>query len=93
MWNVARAAAPPAGPKSSHREGSVGRCLFEGAEEDGRGKAFGSSGQFFLPDRPALSPDAAGEAHVALAKLSRREKRSFPYLVPEFLIPFWQGLR
>lgn len=77
---------PPASPESSYREVNVGRYLVEWAEEDGRGKAFGSSVQFFLPDGSARSPDAAWVSNATLAKLNRAEKRSFPHLIPEFVV-------
>lgn len=76
----------PASSESSYREGDVTRQLFNWADGDGRGKAFSPSAQFMLPDGSALSPDAAWVSSRALAKLSLVEKRSFPHLVPEFII-------
>jgi Uma2 family endonuclease len=60
--------------------------LREWARRDGRGKAFGSSVQFMLPDGSGLSPDAAWVSNERLASLSKRELRQFPRLVPEFVI-------
>lgn len=77
---------PPASSESSYREGDVTRQLFNWADEDGRGKAFSPSAQFLLPDGSARSPDAAWVSNRILAGISRAEKRSFPHLVPEFVI-------
>ena len=50
---------PPAGGESDFRTLEVGGILREWARKDGRGKSFGSSVQFLLPDGSGLSPDAA----------------------------------
>jgi Uma2 family endonuclease len=75
-----------AGLESSYREVNVGRHLSEWAERDGRRQGFGATVQLMLPDGSARSPDAAWVSNEALAKLVRREKRSFPHLVPEFVV-------
>jgi Uma2 family endonuclease len=77
---------PPAGGESDFRTLEVGGILREWARKDGRGKAFGSSVQFMLPDGSGLSPDAAWVSNERLATLSKRELRQFPRLVPEFVI-------
>ena len=51
---------PPAGGDSDFRTLEVGGVLRNWARADRRGKAFGSSVQFLLPDGSALSPDSAG---------------------------------
>ena len=76
----------PASAESSYWEADVTRQLANWAEGDGRGKAFSPSAQFFLPDGSARSPDAAWISNAPLAQLSRAEKRSFPHLVPDFVI-------
>jgi Uma2 family endonuclease len=76
----------PVSSESSYREGKVLRYLDEWADEDGRGKAFNSNAQFMLPDGSARSPDAAWVSNESLSRLSIREKRSFPHLVPEFIV-------
>ena len=77
---------PPAGAESDFRSLKAGAILYEWARRDGRGKAFGSSVQFMLPDGSGLSPDAAWVSNERLAALSKRELRQFPRLVPEFVI-------
>src|SRR5258708_7197230 len=55
-------------------------------KEGRRGKAFGSSVEFILPTRAALSPDAAWVSNSRLAKLSKEQRRKFPPVCPEFVI-------
>src|SRR5580700_8106074 len=76
---------PPAGVESDHRNVSVVAILHVWARKDGRGKAFGPSAQFLLPDGSGLSPDAAWVSKDRLSRLSKEEKRVFPHLVPEFV--------
>ena len=77
---------PPPGGESDFRTLEAGGILREWAKRDGRGKAFGSSAQFLLPDRSGLSPDAAWVSNESLAVLSKSELRQFLRLVPEFVI-------
>ena len=77
---------PPAGGESDYRTLEVGGILRDWARKDGRGRAFGSSVQFLLPDGSGLSPDAAWVSNQRLAMLSKRELRQFPRLIPEFVI-------
>ena len=76
---------PPAGMESDYRCIEVGGELRDWAKKTGRGKAFGSSAEFFLPDGSALSPDAAWVSNERLASVSHTERRRFPHLVPEFI--------
>jgi Uma2 family endonuclease len=77
---------PPAGGESDYRNTHVIGVLYAWAEQDGRGRAFGSSGQFMLPDGSALSPDAAWVSNARLGTLTRQQLRKFPRLVPEFVV-------
>jgi Uma2 family endonuclease len=77
---------PPPGGESDFRSLGAGATLREWAKRDGRGKPFGSSAQFLLPDGSGLSPDAAWVSNQRLATLSKSELRKFPKLVPEFVI-------
>ena len=77
---------PPAGMESDFRTLEAGGILREWAKRDGRGKAFGSSVQFLLPDGSGMSPDAAWVSNERLAALSKGELRQFARLVPEFVI-------
>jgi Uma2 family endonuclease len=77
---------PPPGGESDFRTLEAGGILREWAKRDGRGKPFGSSAQFLLPDGSGLSPDAAWVSNERLVVLSKSELRKFPRLIPEFVI-------
>ena len=77
---------PPAGAESDYQSLDVASQLHEWAKRDGRGKAFGSSVEFILPSRAALSPDAAWVSNSRLSGLSREQRRRFPPVCPEFII-------
>lgn len=77
---------PPAGGESDFRSVEAVAELREWARKDKRGKAFGSSVQFLLPDGSGLSPDAAWVSNERLASVPKRELKQFPHLVPEFVI-------
>ena len=77
---------PPAGGESDHRNVEVIAQLHVWAKRDGRGKAFGSSVEFMLPNGAALSPDAAWVSNRRLAALSREQLQKFPPVCPEFVI-------
>jgi Uma2 family endonuclease len=78
--------APPAGVESDFRNASVTTSLTIWARMDGRGRAFGPTVQFLLPDGSGLSPDAAWVSKDRLSRLSKEEKRVFAHLVPEFVV-------
>ncbi|WP_428666821.1 Uma2 family endonuclease [Runella sp.] len=50
------------------------------------GKVFDSSGGFFLPDTSMRAPDVAWVRKERWDALSKKEKHSFPYLAPDFII-------
>ena len=77
---------PPAGGESDFRSAKVITYLTVWAERDGRGEAFGSSVQFFLPDGSGLSPDAAWVSNRALARLTKQQRKRFLTLAPEFIV-------
>jgi len=77
---------PPPGGESDFRTLGAGAMLYQWARRDTRGKPFGSSAQFLLPDGSGLSPDAAWVSNERLAVLSKRELRLFLRLFPEFVI-------
>jgi Uma2 family endonuclease len=77
---------PPAGGESDYRSSDVITELKTWARKDGRGKGFGSSVQFFLPDGSGLSPDAAWVSNENLARLTRQERKKFLRLSPEFVV-------
>ena len=55
------------------------------AKRDARGKAFGSSVEFLLPNGAALSPDAAWVANEKLLRLTKDQRRKFLRLTPDFV--------
>jgi Uma2 family endonuclease len=77
---------PPAGGESDYRNADVTADLVQWARKDGRGRAFGPTVQFMLPDGSALSPDAAWVSHARIATMPKQELRKFPHLVPEFVV-------
>jgi Uma2 family endonuclease len=77
---------PPAGVESDHQSLDVARQLYNWAERDGRGQAFGATAEFILSNRAALSPDAAWVSNLRLAEVSREQRRKFPPVSPEFVV-------
>jgi Uma2 family endonuclease len=76
---------PPAGGESDYQCLKMGTQLDRWSTLARTGKAFGSSAEFILPDRSALTPDAAWVSNERLAQVSKAEKRKFPRIVPEFV--------
>lgn len=77
---------PPAGLESDFRTVEAITCLRIWSGKEKRGKVFGATAQFMLPDGSGLSPDAAWVSNERLGALPKRESRQFPLLVPEFVI-------
>ena len=77
---------PPAGGESSFRNSELTAELRNWARKDGRGRAFDSSVEYFLPSGAAYSPDASWVLRSRLDKLTRDEKRKFPRLCPDFVV-------
>jgi Uma2 family endonuclease len=77
---------PPVGGESDYRNVLVTASLGEWGRMDGRGKTFGPNVHFLLPDGSGRSPDAAWILNERLAHLSKREKRQFLRVVPEFVV-------
>ena len=76
----------PAGIESDNRNLDIGAQLNQWAKRDGRGKAFGPTGEFILPNGAAYAPDAAWVSKERLAALSKVQLRKFVKLVPEFVV-------
>jgi Uma2 family endonuclease len=77
---------PPAGLESDYRGVEMLAQLRAWAEKDGRGKVFGPSAQFFLPDGSGLSPDAAWVSNLSLKSMAPDQLQKFPALCPEFIV-------
>jgi Uma2 family endonuclease len=77
---------PPAGGESDYRCVEVAGQIREWSRNSRRGKAFGSSVEFILPDGAAFSPDAAWVSNERLASLSKAERKQFLRVVPEFIV-------
>jgi|HubBroStandDraft_6_1064221.scaffolds.fasta_scaffold77418_2 Uma2 family endonuclease len=77
---------PPPGGESDFRNVSVTVAFGQWARMDGRGKAFGPTVHFLLPDGSGRSPDAAWISNERLSHLSKRERRQFLRVVPEFVV-------
>jgi Uma2 family endonuclease len=77
---------PPAGGDSDYRCADTIRQLGNWARKSRRGKAFGSSTEFLLPNGAALSPDAAWVSNERLMALTKEQRRQFLRLVPEFVV-------
>jgi Uma2 family endonuclease len=77
---------PPPGGESDYRSNDIAGELRAWAKRDGRGKGFGSSAQFILPDGSALSPDAAWVSNESLTRLTRQQRKEFLRLCPEFVV-------
>ncbi|HEX3683694.1 MAG TPA: Uma2 family endonuclease [Bryobacteraceae bacterium] len=76
----------PAGFESSFRNSNLTAQLAVWAERDGRGAAFDSNTEFFLPDGSAFGPDAAWVVWERIRKLTPKQKRKFARLCPDFII-------
>jgi Uma2 family endonuclease len=77
---------PPVGGESGFRNSELTVQLGTWARKDGRGRAFDSSVEYFLPSGAAYSPDASWVLRSRLDKLTREEKRKFPRLCPDFVV-------
>jgi Uma2 family endonuclease len=77
---------PPAGGESDSRGADVVIQLGAWASRNGRGRIFGPTAQFLLPDGAALSPDVAWVSNESLKHISYDQRRRFLPLAPEFVV-------
>ncbi len=77
---------PPAGGETGYRNSELSAQLRNWARKDGRGKAFDSNTEYFLPNGAALSPDASWVLNSRLAELTKCQKQKFLPLCPDFLV-------
>jgi Uma2 family endonuclease len=77
---------PPAGGESSNQNIELSMQLALWAKRDGRGRAFDSSVAFIFPNSAKYSPDSSWVSKDRLRTLTRKERRKFLTVVPEFVI-------
>lgn len=77
---------PPVGGEGSYQNSVLATQLGSWARKDGRGRAFDSSVEYFLPGGAAYSPDASWVPRPRLDRLSKDEKRRFLRLCPDFVV-------
>jgi Uma2 family endonuclease len=77
---------PPTGTETGDRDSEINMQLRLWAKRDGRGKAFGSSTGFRLPNGAVRSPDASWVSKKRLEALSEEELQKFAPLCPEFVV-------
>ena len=76
---------PPAGGESDYRNSDLHGQVWSWAKRDKRGKAFGSSVCFLLPDGSGLSPDVAWVDSTKLNALTKETRKKFLPVVPDFV--------
>src|SRR5579863_8009865 len=77
---------PPAGFETEHRNLEICRQLANWALADGRGIASGSNTVFLLASGAGRGPDAAWVLNSRLAILSKKQKKRFISLCPDFVV-------
>jgi Uma2 family endonuclease len=77
---------PPGNLETGCRVVEVTCQLGEWAKRDARGIAMGSCTDYFLRDGSARGPHAAWVLKARLAQFSRKEKRRFLHLCPDFVV-------
>jgi Uma2 family endonuclease len=77
---------PRTGGETGYRNSELNFQLTAWSKRDGRGRAFDSNTEFFLPDGAALSPDASWVLKDRLAMLTKEQKRRFLPLCPDFVV-------
>jgi Uma2 family endonuclease len=76
----------PAGGETAYRDTEAAAQLGSWAQADRRGKSFGPSVEYILPNGAARSPDASWVSNRRLGKLTKEQRRKFLRLCPEFVI-------
>jgi Uma2 family endonuclease len=77
---------PPAGFESDYRNADIVIQIGQWNGRAARGKVFGPTVQFLLPDGSALSPDVAWMSNERQSRIPKEERRRFPRIAPEFVV-------
>ena len=77
---------PPTGLETGWRNSKLTQRLAEWTERDGSGLSFDSSTLFTLPDGSKRSPDASWIRRERIEELSRKERKGFALIAPDFVI-------
>lgn len=77
---------PPAGLESDSQTFSISFELGKWNDTHRKGKCFGTSASFTLPDSSVRSPDVAWVESSKWEALTEKEKKTFGRLVPDFIV-------
>ncbi len=77
---------PPTGLETGWRNSKLTQRLAEWTERDGSGLSFDSSTLFTLPDGSKRSPDASWIRRERVQQLSKKERKGFALIAPDFVI-------
>ncbi|MDQ6700542.1 MAG: Uma2 family endonuclease [Acidobacteriota bacterium] len=77
---------PPTGGETGYRNSDLTGQLRDWARRDGRGRAFDSNTEFFLPNGAARAPDASWVLRSRLEAFTKQQKRKFLPLCPDFVV-------
>jgi Uma2 family endonuclease len=77
---------PPAGGETGYRNSDLTAQLAIWSKRDGRGRAFDSNTEFFLPRGAAYAPDASWVLRSRLAQFTKEQKKRFLPLCPDFVV-------
>jgi Uma2 family endonuclease len=77
---------PPAGTESGGRNAKLNQRLANWAESDGTGEYFDSSAGYTLPNGAIRSPDASWIIRERWEALSRKDRRRFAPICPDFVV-------
>jgi Uma2 family endonuclease len=76
----------PEGLSSGSGNAELLGIFYAWAKREGKGKVFGSSAGFILPNGAMRAPDVSWVRKEKLKKLSKKERNQFPRLVPDFVV-------
>jgi Uma2 family endonuclease len=77
---------PPSGGETSYREAMIAAQLGNWAAGERRGYGFSPNVLFILPNGAYRSPDISWVSRERIAPLTKRQRRGFLPVVPEFVV-------